>query len=198
MLVQFCLTKHNGFISRLLAGMEEEVVEHVHRAVESGIASVDIQFKTYSAIMRQKREKGEYQKVIYLEPILVGQENSFISLSPVGFIMCPTKEPDFTPLPDQVINRLLDAYRATGRQPRRKRTTGQYPIIEKCTRFINALYANGGKGRVSQETLKQFGFSAHGQREFLKKVMVKARIISVGHYRSKTMSRIYYLTNDTM
>ena len=32
----------------------------------------------------------------------------------------------------------------------------------------------------------------------LKKVMVKAGIIRLGHYRSKTASRIYYLTKDTM
>ena len=153
--------------------------------------------RNYCAIMRQKREKGEYQKVIYLEPILLGQENNHLSLLPLGLLCVLLRKP-ISPLPDEVISRLLDAYRATGRQPRRNRTTGQYPIIEKCTRFINALYAKGGKGRLSQETLKQFGFSAHDQREFLKKVMVKARIIRVGHYRSKTMSRIYYLTNDTM
>ena len=28
-LVHFCLTKNNGFVSRLLGGMEKEVVEHV-------------------------------------------------------------------------------------------------------------------------------------------------------------------------
>ena len=87
-LVQFCLTKNNGFISRLLADMQEQVVEHVHRAVESGITNADMQFKTYCAIMRQKREKGQYRQVIYLEPVLLGQDEQSSLSPPVGFYKC--------------------------------------------------------------------------------------------------------------
>ena len=50
-----------------------------------------------AAVMRQKRERGQYQKVIYLEPILVGQDNHSSLSSPVGFIMCPTKETNLHP-----------------------------------------------------------------------------------------------------
>ena len=87
-LVHFCLNKHNGFISRLAGGLHQEVSEHVHRAVESGIDNADMQFKTYCAIMRQKREKGEYQKVIYLGPILIGQDDQSSLSLPVGFYKC--------------------------------------------------------------------------------------------------------------
>ncbi len=198
LLVRFCMTKNNGFISRLAGGLNQEVTEHVHRVVQSGIDNADMQFKTYCAIMRQKREKGGYRQVIYLESILLGKEELSTLSSTVGFIMCPTKEADSTPLPDQMIGHLLDAYRATGRQPRRNTKTGQYPIIEKCTRFINALYASNGKRRLSQDVLRNFGFSANSQRELLKKLMVKAGIITVGSYRSKTASRVYHLTKRTM
>lgn len=198
LLVRFCMTKNNGFISRLAGGLDQEVTEHVHRAVESGIDNADMQFKAYAAIMRQKREKGGYRQVIYLEPVLSGQDQQSTLSPSVGFIMCPTKEAEFAPLPDQIISRLLDAYRATGRQPRRNSKTGQYPIIEKCTAFINALYSANGKGRLSQDTLRNFGFSAHSQRELLKKLMVKAGIITVGGYRSKAASRVYHLTKNAM
>ena len=92
----------------------------------------------------------------------------------------------------------MEAYRATGRMPRKNKTTGQYPIISKCTAFINALYVNGGKGRIGQQTLREFGFKANDQRELLKKIMVKAGIIAVGRYAAKTASRLYNLTKETM
>ena len=196
-LVHYCLTKHNSRISRLNGGLEEEVIQHVHRAVDSGIASVDMGFKTHAAVMRQKRERGRYTRVIYLERVLEGKDDSNSSSS-CWVYMCPTKKPDFTPLPNQIINQLLDACRATGRAPRIKKTTGQYPIIEKCTAFINAIYQSGGKARVSQETLRKYGFTANNQRELLKAIMVKAGIMTKGGYKSQTASRLYRLTKETI
>ena len=75
LLVRFCIAKHNGYISRLTGGSEDEVIEHVGRAVQSGITNADVQFKAYCAIMRQKREQGRYKRVLYLEPILAGTES---------------------------------------------------------------------------------------------------------------------------
>jgi hypothetical protein len=57
---------------------------------------------------------------------------------------------------------------------------------------------NGGKGRLGQQTLKEFGFRANDQRELLKKLMVKAGIITVGRYAAKTASRFYSLTKETI
>jgi hypothetical protein len=198
LLVHFCMGKNNGYISRLTDGSEDEVIEHVGRAVHSGIINADMQFQTYCAIMRQKRERGRYKQVIYLEPLLAATERASTLSPPVGFIMCPTKKADSSPLPASVISRWMEAYRATGRMPRKNKTTGQYPILQKCTTFINALYANGGKGRIGQHTLREFGFRANDQRELLKKIMVRARLITIGRYAAKTASRLYSLTKETM
>jgi hypothetical protein len=197
LLVHFAMTKHNGFISRLAGGLEEEVAAHVTRAIESGIANADITFKGYCVAIRQKRDQGRYKRVICLEGALCGKDDHFLSSSRWVY-MCSTKEADSTPLPEPLINGLLDAYRETGRLPRKNRSTGNYPVVEKCTAFVNALYNNGGKGRLGQETMKQFGFCSDHQRELLKKVMVKAGIITTGSYRSQAASRLYRLTDKTI
>ena len=93
LLIRFCLTKHNGFISRLDGGSEEDVVEHVGRAMASGINKADIQFKAYCAIMRQKREQGQYQRVIYLEPLLSATEKASLSLLPLGLLCVLLRKP---------------------------------------------------------------------------------------------------------
>jgi len=151
-LVQFCLTKNNGFISRLVGGLEQEVLEHVHRAVESGITNADIQFKTYCAIMRQKRDKGQYQKVIYLEQILLGQQEQSSLSSPVGFVKCsisesrttgdPTTRPlDDTPLPSLITEKVENIAKHLRKGKVRQRFT------TFARRFLNEVWSgeNGQK-----------------------------------------------------
>ena len=130
LLVRFCLTKHNGFISRLVVGSVDQVVQHVGRAVDSGIVNVDLNFKGYCAVMRQKREQGQYSQVIRLEGLLgeKGEEQCTLPPLPLGFKCSisqsgvtevePSKRPvDDAPLPPLITKQVE---RSCGKAAKRK------------------------------------------------------------------------------
>ena len=159
-LVHFCLTKHNGFISRLGAGLEQEVSEHIHRAVDSGINNADTAFKEYCAIMRQKREKGQYRRIIWLEPLLLGQSERSNTLPLVGFYKCgvsgtPKDQPILDdPLPSSILAKLMEV--ATAKQPDKngrlittmRKRNGEYPFVRFSRRFLNVIWAEGGEANL--------------------------------------------------
>ena len=67
----YCSNKNNGFISRLDAGLVHEVEGHVRRAVSFAmLRAKDLLLFTR---IQQKRERGEYRRVIYLEPHLLAK-----------------------------------------------------------------------------------------------------------------------------
>jgi len=100
-MTDFVVTKHNGFVSRLHAGQEKDVVKQVSRIVECAVTKVDDTGKWWFTRVRQKRQSGQYQRVIYLEPVVrmsqggkaaqdqdrQGQDHN-PSSPPVGFIIC--------------------------------------------------------------------------------------------------------------
>jgi len=108
-LTDFVVTKHNGFVSRLHAGHERDVVKQVSRIVECAVTKVDDLGKWWFTRVRQKRQSGQYRRVIYLEPVirlsqagkavgdqdeqgqeerLSGMQESNTSSPPVGFTIC--------------------------------------------------------------------------------------------------------------
>ena len=121
-----------------------------------------MQFKTYCAIMRQKREKGEYQKVICLEPILMGQENNS-SLSSRWVYKCmvsgtdnqPKEKPILDdPLPPTILAQLMEiaATKQADKKGRlmttmRKRK-GEYPFVRFSRRFLNEIWKQGGEANI--------------------------------------------------
>ena len=100
-MTDFVVAKHNGFVSRLDVGHERDVVKQVSRIVECAVAKVDDMGKWWFTRVRQKRQSGQYQRVIYLEPVIgmcrggkavqgqdgQGQDHN-PSSPPVGFIIC--------------------------------------------------------------------------------------------------------------
>ena len=109
LLTDFVLAKHNGFVSRLDAGQERDVVKQVSRIVECAVTKVDESGKWDFMRVRYKRQSGQYQRIIFLEPIirmsqggkaaedqdsqgqeerLIGMEDSNVFSPPVGFNIC--------------------------------------------------------------------------------------------------------------
>ena len=74
LLTEFCLTKHNGFISRLGAGQEQDVVNQIGRIVPCAINSVDDSGKEWFARIRRKRQLAQYSRIILLESVIKGED----------------------------------------------------------------------------------------------------------------------------
>jgi hypothetical protein len=183
--------------------LEQEVSEHVHRAIESGITNADMQFKSYCAIMRQKRENGQYRQVICLEPILMGQENNLSLSPPVGFYKCsisesrntgdPANRPmDDTPLPSLITQKVDDIGKTLRKGKVRQRflTFARRFLNEVCSgengqknvhwQHINAMMDKSGlKNRQTQDRYKkllhQHGLIHGGWQRFIRRGTFSSR-----------------------
>lgn len=216
LITAFCMEKNNNFISRLNAGLQEEVESHVERIVETAIKEVDQKGKALFAVVRQKRERGEYSKLIWLEPVIRGveqkdaepvkqRETVLPSSSLVGINRCCTLSgndssattrrkdaegwefvPNDTPLPDPLMEGIESYYFGNN-------LTTYKPTMKKLIRFLNHL-ADNGEARLSVKSLKKMGFSNDRQRQHLKN-LEKARIITKGSYSSALgLGTLYRLT----
>ena len=65
----FCLRKHNGFITRLNNGQEEDVLAHVDRVVNNAIDSTTEEGLKHFAEMRATRDRGYYPTIYRLEDL---------------------------------------------------------------------------------------------------------------------------------
>ena len=114
LLTAYCTNKHNGFISRWDAGMHRAVIAHIKRAVHTGIKHAT-EHLTFTRI-RQKRDTGQYKRIIYLETYLangpvIAQEVSpaqatnsdYTSSSCCAYICCSSTEPHDRKL-ERIIN----------------------------------------------------------------------------------------------
>lgn len=215
LLTHFCMEKNNEFISRLNAGLDHEVESHIERIVESAIRNTDTSGKSLFAIVRQKRERAEYSKLIWLESVIrgTGQEDTQVSNTksysssslPVGINECCTvlnsnssattrrKEaegwefvPNDTPLPDPLIKGIESYYS-------KNNLTAYKPTMKKLIRFLNHL-AKNGEARLSGKSLRKMGFSNHGQRQHIKH-LEKAGVVTIGTYStSQALGTLYRLT----
>ena len=209
---QFVLTRHNGKITRLLTGQTTEALSHVDRIVDRVLDHEDDQGKQLFALIRQKRSSGQYKHVYRFESEIMGTRQADSSSTKpeqqkqfyltCGGLIDPDPqsdwvyEADLTPLPDDVLNRIRDAFRQAKRQLRRNKTTGRYPTLDAITRFFNYLLSGrkSGTRRASQKLLVQMGFQSNNKkRGQIIKVLTDARLIHKGSYRSKTKSRRWHL-----
>jgi hypothetical protein len=67
----YVMEKHNGLVTRLNEGKQDEVLSHVRRIVE-GAGSMSAESKELFLRVRQKRERREYKQLIQIVPILEG------------------------------------------------------------------------------------------------------------------------------
>jgi|GEM_PF-2242079 len=214
---RFVLTRHNGKITRLLAGKDSEVLSNVDRIVDRILDEEDDHGKELFALLRQKRNSGQYKEVFQFESTIMGtaepalpsiqhdQENKFYLICR-GLIQSDSTpewkyDPDLTPLPDDLQNQIRDAFKQSKRQLRRNKSTGRYPTLDAITKFFNYLFSGQkiGTRRASQQLLIQMGFpSKNKKRNQIIKVLTDTGLLHKGSYRSKTRSRRWMLDKSVV
>jgi hypothetical protein len=203
LLIHFCQTKHNGFITRMNLGQKQEVVEHIERIVHSAIEHIDSKGKELFARIRAKRESGGYSTVYFLEPLIHQSGECFSSsvvltqccsvLSSPSAVVSPENwvfAPDNTPLPDELDQAIQKFYQ-------RNKLKMNKPTEAKIVRFINFIRAKVGGARIGVKSLKKMGFSNHAARQHIKN-LEKMRIIATeGYCPAAHISKLYRFTERT-
>ena len=204
----FVAKKHNGKITRWLAGEDEEVLCHVDRIVDNVVISESDQGKAVLSELRSKWLNGKYAERYEFAPAIMGEQPTSSFLSPTirpshllcGGISTPDSgsewcyEPDLTPLPDDVMTRVRQAFKSAGRSLRQR--NGRYPTLDAITRLFNYLFSGrkSGTRRASQKLLVQMGFPKKTkERTAIINALLKARLLHKGDYRAKSQSRRWFL-----
>lgn len=215
-LTQFAMTRHNGKVSRLLAGQVEDVASHVGRIVDHVLDGEDTDGKQLFAEIRQKRAAGQYRHGNYelAAEIMQEQQDTLPSIQgehTLSYLLCggliqdsePDEattgwgyQPDDTPLPDEVMNRIRLAFKTSKKQVRRNKTTGRFPVLDTITRFFNYLVCGrkSGTRRASQELLIQMGFpKKNSERDRIIAVLLADGLLQKGGYVATQKSRQWFL-----
>jgi len=212
---RFALTKHNNKVSRLLAGQEEEVMSHVDRIVDDVLSDEDSVGKEIYAGIRQKRSTGQYKKNHFFESQIMQEEQECLpsSSQPISlsYLICgglisdaPAEndspkysyQPDNTPLPDEVMNRIRTAFKTAKKQIRIDRETGRYSVLDSITRFFNYLICGrkSGTRRASKDLLIQMGFpKKNSERDRIIAVLLADGLLHKGGYIATQKSRQWFL-----
>ena len=217
---QFVLTNHNGMISRLQVGNTEEVFQQVDRIVDSVMDHEDDHGLSIFENIRNNRNSGKYARVYQFEPVIMGTdekcEDSGLPLhhssSLPSYLICgaltPVSreeiddnnnwkyEPDLSPLPESVIQRIRREFANAKVQIRINKTTQRYPTIDSITRFFNFLFSGRKVGvrRAGRQLLEQMGFPSNTKKkQRILKVLQRSELITKGGYRSMTASRQWTL-----
>lgn len=215
-LTRFAMTRHNGKVSRLLAGQEEDVASHVGRIVDHVLDGEDTDGKQLFAEIRQKRAAGQYRHGNYefVTEIMREQQDNLPSLQAehtLSYLICGgliqdsdpeedtpewSYQPDDTPLPDEVMNRIRTAFKTAKKQVRRNKTTGRFPVLDSITRFFNYIFCGrkSGTRRASLELLIQIGFpEKNSERDRIIAVLLNDGLIQKGGYVATQKSRQWFL-----
>lgn len=168
----FVLSKHNGFISRLLAGKEREVKKQVKRCVDSAI-SLQPKDKDYSlnlfATIRKNLEQGKYKYPLRLVPILTGEKkddkhtsSSFLSIS----FMCIRFAPESLP------QAILEKIRAKA---------GRKKLLPFAAKLMSYLVEHKGSAFIGRPLFyKLLGYENPTRLTEYLKVLEEADVISRG------------------
>lgn len=200
LLQQFCLTKHNGFITRLNNHKPHEVISHVERIVTWMIPHISTSAKECFARIRNKRQTGQYKDQWFLEKDIL----SICLSSSVKLIECcsvsqsreekkkklpdPAQwvySPDLTPLPPLLENIIREQLRKNGA---REKT---YP---KIVGFLNHLKDKDGEARLGIESLKKMGFSDHRSRQHITMLRQLGLLLEKGYSPVIGLGKLFVLT----
>lgn len=208
---KYVATRHNGKVTRLIAGQNQETFDHVDRIVDNVLDGEGTEGKELFAELRQKRTSGQYKQVYYFEPEIMGQAAAPLLLTPQQLplhLLCDDLiqqadgagqqpewhyEPDLTPLPDEIISRIKAAFGQAKRQLRRDKS-GRYPTLDAITRLFNYLYSGRtiGSRRASQKLMVQMGFvNNSAKRTPIFRLLTG--LLHKGGYLSTTASRLWTL-----
>ena len=202
-LQRFCLTKHNGYITRLNNNNPDEVLSHVERIVKWMIQHITTPAKECFARIRQKRQQGQYTHQWMLEQDIL----SIYLSSSVKLIECcsvsPSKEerkkqrekppdpeqwvytPDLTPLPEQMERLIQEGLKRNGARGK------TYP---KLVGFLNHIRAKDGEARLGIESLKKMGFSDHRARQHINMLRQMGLLLEKGYSPVIGLGKLYVLT----
>lgn len=217
-LVEYCKTKSNGFISRLNQGLIHEVIGHVRRIVASANKPLEIkQTKVFEQI-RTKRASNTFKCVYYFEELIRGPIQdckSATSPSSVLFIECctlsdglepevpsflPAKqywrrraeawkyEPDDRPMPEALKAAILSYYTKKGLRIKK-------PTIVTISRFLRHLSAISEERRLSIQALKKIGFANDRSRRHLTHLEAMGIIRINGYCPAAAISKGFRLTD---
>ncbi len=217
---RFALTRHNNKVTRLLAGQQEEVLSQVDRIVDHVLANEDSVGKELFARIRQKRSTGQYKRNYFFESQFLRDERNCLSspLQPISlfYLSCGglisdsapeedtsewSYQPDDTPLPDEVMNRIRLAFRTAKKQIRIDKETGRYSVLDSITRFFNYLVSGrkSGTRRASQKLLIQMGFpEKNSERDRIIAVPLGNGLIQKGGYLATQKSREWFLDTSVV
>jgi len=174
LMMEFCLTKHNGFISSLNTGHERDFRKRISRIVSCAIKKVDDSGQWQFDRVRQKRQQGQYRRIIFLEPVVLGEsrkanrkdKDSFL---PVGLIICCSdlgkeigQKEQLTGLPDIKTSPspLGDLAEVNNTDTRRMEAEkwifepDDTPLPEELTKLIEGAYGQAGR-RLFKPTMKK-------------------------------------------
>lgn len=197
LVTRFVTETHNGLVSRWNQGQEESVLSQLSRCLRSAIA-LDVSNRSSSLAMfetlRHKRETGTYQRLILLEPIILGQQEhssqtTSSSLLSTLFSVCGFEESLGTPLPDNLKAMI-------------KEKSGRNRVADYATRFVNLLY-QAGKGnefvRMERQELCTLALGYFDPTRFKKynRILQTANMIDMDSYRAHTRFTGYRLTEET-
>jgi hypothetical protein len=207
----FVLNCHNGNITRLNKGKTAEVLAHVDRIVDRVLDKEDHDGVAFPEL-RRKQKSGYYQHNYHFEPQILSKArqvplpNTTTDKPPLhllcGILNRPSEQenwtyhPELTPLPDEVNNRVKQAFQQANRQLRRNKQTGRYPTLDAITRFFNYLLSGRipGTRRASRELLMQMGFpKPNGPRRKILDILVTGGLLHRGPYRMRNRSRTWSL-----
>lgn len=199
LLQRYVLDKHNGLVTRLNEGKEDEVLSHVGRIVE-GAGSMAAESKELFLRVRQKRQQRKYKRLIEIIPILEGSDGE-------GFVPgmsdvpggeeynCTTYSLPLSPesLPPALEDRLIQH----AETHRMRRSRGEFPLVRFARRFLGLLWHNTGSARIHTDDLATMVGNVNQQIEY-KQVLLGLGLIRdwTGTYRVHAASSPYRLTDE--
>ncbi len=191
LLIIFVRTKHNGFITRWNNGQQKDVFKQLSRCLQLA-RRLNVEHRTESlerfAVIRQKRQQGEYHHVIRLEPLITGclpdldtadgQSHQDSSGSPLSSSPSPSSiyfsvggltELD-APLPQTIVD-LIDQHRGRARPHR------------YATRLLNHLLQTQGIARLPHRALSQLlGYEDRKRTTSYNNILIRAGLLEKDHY----------------
>lgn len=219
LLTAYVFQQHNSMVTRLLAGNEQDVIYQIGRIVDHALDKENDNGRRLFAEIRQKRANGKYRRVYsFAQQILSNEPSTFSFLTPhslPSYLLCRvlTQDqpgldgdsqwryvPDLTPLPDDVLERIRQAFRQAKRQLRRNKG-GRYPTLDAITCLFNYLYSGrtSGTRRASQKLLVEMGFpEKSAKRTPIFTVLKLAELLHPGGYRAKSKSRLWMLDKSVI
>ena len=194
----YVMKKHNGKVTRLNNGHLAEVLAHVDRIVDHVLRTECEQGLALFSEIRRKRATGAYRVILNFEAQIPGDENyeAVASHKASEWVY----QPDLTPLPREIEDRIRKAFSDAKRQLRRNRD-GHYPTMDAITRFFNYLVAGRTPGarRAGRELLQTMGLPSNGEeRNAVLRILQRAGLLHRGSYRSGSASYSWQLSDDVI